>query len=491
MTLAPRWIGWALATIALLVGGGGSAAAAPAPPAAADDPAFGIAWHQHPVHESGVILDWERATLTNTGTVDLDLVSVGFDSVPYAHPNPCALAPGQSCEVTVGDLIIGGDYPATWTRDLVATMRTPSGQQVTRTQVITLTMVDDLPLPPYALLTPDGIGAQTLPHYCLGWYSERFQVVEPRTLRALTSATYGDLLDPANPAVAPAQPWAPCHRDYAWTATERPAWAFTDVIRMTFVDDDGNQVTREESVTWPGADPPPLVITASLAPSVAIVDETGGVPHFTVTVRNDAPIAVRELAITTADGRDLLLESATGGGNGRCDGPAAVVPRATRTCTYAPRSPLSGAPGSTVAERISVRATPDAGEPITATAQAAVSFRDVLPDVRLAAAAAPVRPPSGAVRLTVTGLSPEAAIVERIDVLGLATVLGTTCGPGQRVARGATWSCEVEVRARGWRRWLPIGLRVRVRDDEGNALVRTAYAFPFPWGELGPVSGGT
>lgn len=471
----------ALSAAALATSAVGAQAApdpTPTPPPTAE-PSFTISWHEHAIHESGSIMFWELATIHNDGGTDLDLVSTGFDGIPYtAVPTTCTVKPGESCEVPVGDAIIGGDYPSTRTRELSATMRTPDGATLTRGQAVTLTMVDDPPLPPYTVETPPE-GSFGKPTFCLSWYSERFQVVEPRTLVTLTSDTYGDVLDPANSTLKHVAPWPYCQLDYAWQAVEAPAPAETwrDVVHMTFEDDDGNRVTESYDLAWPGqTDPEPQPpITTSLVADRNLLDETGEVATFTLTVTNPRAVPETLSWLRTSDGRDLLAESEDPNSGTACDSSHTVPPSGTLTCRFASRGPLSGQAGTTYREEVDVF-----GPDVTDAPYVDLTFRDVPPDAQVTAATQ--RPSSlGAtldVLVVVTGTSGEPGVIEAIDVLGLAPVTENSCAPGTAIEQGATYRCRLTLAPVAWRLWFPLVVAVRVRDDEGTAVTRTAWVVP-------------
>lgn len=436
-------------------------------------PDFSIAWKEHPIHESGDTLFWEAATITNTGGSHLELTGAGFDGVAYGGPvGGCSLAPTQSCEISVGDGIIGGDYPKVWTRELFATMRVNGSpeEQITRTQTVTLRMVDDPPPAPFLVAKHEFLGQEPL--FCLSANFMRYTAYEPSTVVSLISDTYGNVLDPQNPKLQRVPPWAYCHGTDAWRAVEAPVGAgpINDVFHLTYVDDEGNRGTTDFALSWPGRSTPRPTMTAALTAETATLPETGGTATFRLAVANIGTIPATLEALQTDPLRDLVGEIADPATGTTCDADLIISPGRTLTCRFRSLSPVAGQAGGT--HRQAVRLS---GDGVMLAAYAQVSFTDVPPDVALTLT------PAGRqeVAVGVTGISREPGVVERIEVWGALANSSDRCAPGASLAPGATYRCTVPIRPSRWLpSWLPVVAAVRVRDDEGTTVTRYAWLLP-------------
>lgn len=454
-------------------------AAAPAGLAAPAEPAsFTMTWHEHPVDETGYVGFDERATLTNDGRVPLTLVAAGADGNAYSTEyNSCTIAPGESCDVAVAPAIMGGDYPEVITTELFATMRTASGTTLTRKQLLRLPVVDTPPPEPHTVVVPLDPEVPDRPAICLGGISVRFRVIEPSTVVGLVSDRFGDLLKDTNPYLQRSDGWSySCQRVWVLLDSALAEAPTTDVVHMTYVDDEGNRVTTDYPLTYPTPPKPAQRLEARLVADPSVLAETGEVAHLTLTVRNsgDAPAAVQHL--TTRAGRDLAVERHQPQTGTVCTGSLTIEPGASLTCRYTSQKPLSGQAGTT--ERVGV--TVSGSGLVDATAQADLTFRDVPPDARVTLA----RPAAGGWIVTVTGVSAEPGLIEAVDVIGLGNLGRSTCTPGARLAREASYTCTIgDAAAPGLARpaapfgWLPLVVAVRLRDDDGTRV--TAYGWGF------------
>lgn len=453
---------------------------------------FTVTWSAHPVHETGTVDGSEWATLRNTGTTRLSLLSSGWeDDVVPARPSACVLEPGGSCLISVGTVIVGGDYPRTWTRTLVVTMAAPDGTAITRRQPITLAMVDDPPGEPFSVRIMGAVSAeQPTLRYCAPFsMGGPARVREPVTLVSLTSDRYGNMLDPANPRLSSDGSRNGCQRSWTAKATVPPAPYYTDMVRMGYVDDEGNRGSAEFPLSWPGPVPAQLRLAATLTADRTSLAETGDTPTYGLTLRNLGNVPLRPHEMTTRDGRDLLAELRAG--TLRCDGLTGsgyLSEGATAVCRFAPAQPLTGRPGTTYEQAVRLRVGGLVGDgEVTADPGVAVAFRDVPPDARVTLAGpdrvTPGRP--SAVAVVVTGTSAEAGTVVGIDAdvrgtdrsvdRGVARVASTTCTPGATLARGATYRCSVVVVGAGRRHASAVeAVTVRVRDNDGTEVVRRA-----------------
>ncbi|QQR99620.1 MAG: hypothetical protein IPK37_11430 [Austwickia sp.] len=472
------------ATVTLAV----STVALPAGAASAAEgtPDFTIQWHEHPIHESGDGSGFERATITNTGTTDLEFSFAGFDGRRYPWPSICPIAPRESCQVTVGDLIIYGDYPRTWTSVLSATMRTPDGRTLTRSQTVTLAMVDDPPMSVDLMMAPsESDYAYDRPTFCLGSGSVRFMNFEPVRLTGLTSTTYGDLLDPANPLVRRVPPWTPyCQRGFAWQAVAEPSPddPRTETFFLTHEDDDGGRATTEQTVTWTSASPtvPRPTIEATLTAEQESLAETGEVASFVLTIRNTGTTSATLTSMRTASGRELFVESSPTGDT-HCDNSlAGLWPGGELTCRFTSRTPLRGDAGEFFTTSVTVL-----GTHLHQVAELSIPFRDVPPDAAVTLSAVPVDGPGSTRRqaaVTVRNLTPERGTIERLEVLALGQQIANTCTTGAAVEEGTGYRCTVTLAAPRWLANVPVAVMVRVRDDEGNVVTRSAWTLLRPWG---------
>lgn len=485
---------------AVLAAGGiaGSPAASASVPATPGESAesavsFTVAWVEHPVEESGYVSYVERVTLTNAGKSTLTLVKVGADGVPFTGvTSECVIAPGESCRVGVAWPFLGGDYPEVMTTTLFATMRTDAGTEITQTQALRLPVVDTPPWEPYAVQVPAGdYDPADRPAVCLSTPSERNRIIEPSTMVALVSDRFGDLLAADNPAMQQSNRWEYyCERAWELRDSALADAPTTDVVHMTYVDDEGNRVTTDYPLTYPAPTEPPEPpqpqqppVEARLVADPSTLAETGEVAHLTLTVRNPRTVpAVLEHLVTRA-GRDLAVERDQPKTGTVCTGSLTLAPGESLVCRYTSPNPLVGQAGTTQRATVTL-----SGPDVAAVAETDLTFRDVPPDARVTLA----RPAAGGLAVTVTGMSAEPGVIEGIDVLSLADMGSSTCTPGARLTRDATYSCTIGGAptqpgapadpSAAWPMsplaFLPVVVAVQVKDDDGTRA--TAYGWSFP-----------
>ncbi len=288
--------------------------------------------------------------------------------------------------------------------------------------------------------------------------------VEAVTLTSLSDDVFGDLLDPANPAVSantcPAQPRAipvggasSCSFD-AFVAADAGSPSHVDTVTAAVVDDDGETATDTGRATVTFADVLPMITTAK-TPSVGAVAEPGAVVSFNVQVGNGSVEAVALSSLVDDVFGDLLDPANPAVSANTCPAqPLAIPVGGTFSCSFA--ALVAGGFGDPAhVDTVTAVARDDEGNPATRSDDATVAFTDVLPAVEVTKSAVPgaVPEPGATVTFTVAvaNRSVEAVALTSLtdDVFGdlldpaNPAVSANTC-PAQPLAIpvGGTFSCS-------------------------------------------------
>ena len=155
---------------------------------------------------------------------------------------------------------------------------------------------------------------------------------------------FGDLLDPANPAVSnntcPAQPAAipvggslSCSFD-AFVAGDAGGPDHVDMVTAAVADDEGNPASATDDATVAFTDVLPSV-SASKTPSTGSVGEPGATVTFSVVVENLSVEAVTLTALCDDVFGDLLDPANPAVSNNTCPAqPAAIPVGGTFSCSF-------------------------------------------------------------------------------------------------------------------------------------------------------------
>ncbi|MBX3285539.1 MAG: DUF11 domain-containing protein, partial [Actinobacteria bacterium] len=222
-------------------------------------------------------------------------------------------------------------------------------------------------------------------------------------------------------------------------------------------DDDGGSLSAQASESVDVADVP-ATIAVTKAADVASVPEPGGPVTYTVTVQNTSAVDVVTIGAVT-DSVDGGAPFAAGG-----DCPDLVgdelAPGASASCSFT--LAVTGGPGTTVADTVTVTGADDDGGDVSAQGSASVAITDVLPSLTVTKTASPSSVPEtgpGETR-TVTytvGIQNDAAeplsllgIVDAVDGGPAAPVAGT-CDDlvGTTLAAQAGTTCEFTMEVAG------------------------------------------
>jgi uncharacterized repeat protein (TIGR01451 family) len=226
------------------------------------------------------------------------------------------------------------------------------------------------------------------------------------------------------------QPGATYEWKPGFTYTE--ADSYLDTARVTAHDNERNSVSDAASATVVVTDALPDISVSKVA-SPTSVPETGGSVEFTYVVTNNSVEAV-EIFSVTDDKFDLSAAVAV---------PFTLAAGASSAPFKVTRQ-LSGEAGTTHTNVVTALGQDNEGNVDTATAQATVTFTDVLPTVSVTKVAAPLTlaEPGGLFSYTivVTNTSPEAITIDALtDTLPDATVLARAEAAGVVLQPGATY----------------------------------------------------
>ncbi len=264
---------------------------------------------------------------------------------------------------------------------------------------------------------------------------------EPITLTSLVDDTYGNLDVPGLcdiPQVIAAGATYECSTTgpVLGDAGDRR----TDIVIGIGQDDDGNQVTAEDTATVTITDVlPSIAIDKTVTPEE--LPEPGGSVAIRVAVTNPS---VEDVVVTG------LIDSIHGNlnGQGTCKTPTTVVRNGgTYVCSFSVE--VSGDVGYSETDTITVSAQDNDGNPVTAEDDATVTIIDVIPTISVSKSAVPasLAEPGGdyAVEIVVTnGSAIEAITLTSLidDPLGDLADQGD-CAVPQTIPPGGTYRCSI------------------------------------------------
>ncbi|MBN2114448.1 MAG: hypothetical protein JW785_10020, partial [Acidimicrobiia bacterium] len=289
---------------------------------------------------------------------------------------------------------------------------------------------------------------------------------EAVTLTSLTDDAYGDLLDPANPAVAnstcPGRPAAiPVGGIFACSFAALVAGDAGDpdhrnVVTATVSDDEGNSADDADDAVVSFSDVLPMIGVAK-SPTPGSVPEPGATVTFSVVVENLSVEPVTVTSLVDDVFGDLLDRDNPAVAENTCPAqPATLPPAGELACSF--RAFVAGeAGGADHSDTITATATDDEGNPVSASAAARVSFSDVAPAIEVAKtpSAGSLLEPGGTVTFAVTVAN---ASVESVTLTSLVddhfgdlldpdnpAVTENTC-PAQpvEIAEGQSFTCWFE-----------------------------------------------
>lgn len=295
----------------------------------------------------------------------------------------------------------------------------------------------------------------------------------PATITSLEDDVYGTLSGDSDCQIGSVlAPSASCSFTLAKTLSGLVSTPHTDLFTAEVVDHDGNPASASDDATVNFNDVLPEISVQKIADPVS-VPETGGDVTFTFTVENTGLVPV---TINT------LSDSVFGVLSGDDDCKVGTVLNSEASCSFTQVESLSGVVGVDHTNTFSATASDVDGNTASDSAEAVVSFTDVLPSVAVTKEANPTEVPEtgGDVTFTFTvtndGTVPTTITSLEDSVFGTLTG-DADCQPGTVLAPSASCSfSQIETISGIVGTPHTNTFTAKVADTEGNEASKSADA---------------